>query len=94
MAAPGSNAPQAQSLLLHHELAMLYFHGANAVGQFEAVSLLGQLLLQCWIHERNRNAEISHLKFGGFKRGIAVFVSNVAGDRHPDILAGNFCEES
>ena len=93
MTAPGSNARQAQLLLLHHQLAMLYLHGANAVGQLQPVALFRQLLLQRWIDERNRNAQISHFEFGGFERRIAIFVSKVAGDRHPDILAGNLGEE-
>src|SRR5258708_33910347 len=46
--------------------------------------------MQGGIHQRDWYVEISDFEFGGLERGIAVLGAEMAGDRHPDIFAGNF----
>src|SRR5262245_64137057 len=79
--------------LSHNQLAVLHFNSTNVVGQFQAVALLGQLLLQRIVHQRNRNVEIADLEFGGIESRIAVFGSKMPGERYPNIFSADLGEE-
>ena len=88
---PSSAMPRL--FLLHHEFAVLHFHGANVIRKLQPVAFLGQFLLQRRIHQRYRNTQVAHFEFRGLERGVAILLAEVPRNRYPNIFAGNFRQE-
>ena len=62
-------------------------------GSFSCFPLFGELLLQCRIDQRHRNAKGADFELGGIEGDVPVLGTEVSGKRDVNVFARDFGEE-